>query len=92
MTDEVVNHFMASRPLEWQGNPKVPRADLVVPISSEGDEGQVAKGDGEMTKSALKKQARLEKIAKEKAEKAAAKEAKEAKDKEAKEARAAEAS
>lgn len=78
MTDEIVDEFMKTRPLEWNGNPKVPRADLVVPTSAEGAGEKPADGEGGLTKNALKKQAKLEKLAKEKAEKAAAKAAKEA--------------
>lgn len=79
VTDAIVDEFMKTRPLEWKGNSKVPRADLVVPVTTAGDEN-AAKGEdgGAMTKNALKKQAKLEKIAREKAEKAAAKAAKEA--------------
>jgi tryptophanyl-tRNA synthetase len=78
VTDEVVDEFMKTRPLEWNGNPKVPRADLIVPTAAENAGETPADGEGGLTKSALKKQAKLEKLAKEKAEKAAAKAAKEA--------------
>ena len=42
MTDAVVDEFMATRPLEWKGNPRVPRADVVVPVV----EAEGAKADG----------------------------------------------
>lgn len=78
VTDAIVDEFMRTRPLEWKGNPKVPRADLVVPVTkaADGDAKDASAADGAPTKNALKKQAKLEKIAREKAEKAAAKEAK----------------
>lgn len=74
-TLEVVSEFMASRPLEWTGNPNVPRADLVVPVTKKVDGEKPVEGEGGMTKSALKKQAKLQEIERKKAEKAAAKEA-----------------
>jgi tryptophanyl-tRNA synthetase len=74
VTDEVVNEFMAARPLEWKGNPKVPRADLVVPVSKPVDgEAKPAEGSGGMTKNALKKLAKQAQVAQKKAEKEAAK-------------------
>lgn len=77
VTDAVVDEFTKTRPLEWNGNPKVPRADLVVPVTKAADgDASAGAADGAPTKNALKKQAKLEKIAREKAEKAAAKEAK----------------
>ncbi|TQS31976.1 hypothetical protein Golomagni_07726, partial [Golovinomyces magnicellulatus] len=55
--DEVVDQFMSTRPLEWNGNPKVPRADLVVPVSADGGASGAAaqEDDGEMTLSQRKK-------------------------------------
>lgn len=79
VTDEVVNEFMSSRPLTWGGNSKVPRADLVVPVTkaSDGADGsKEAEGDGEVSKTALKKLAKQQQIAQKKAEKEAAKAAK----------------
>ncbi|KFH47934.1 Tryptophan--tRNA ligase, cytoplasmic-like protein [Hapsidospora chrysogenum ATCC 11550] len=74
VTDEVVNEFMAARPLEWKGNPKVPRADLVVPVSKPVDgEAKPAEDSGGMTKNALKKLAKQAQVAQKKAEKEAAK-------------------
>jgi tryptophanyl-tRNA synthetase len=69
VTEQVVDEFMASRPLEWVGNPKVPRADLVVPVSAKtaaAGEG----GDGKMSKSQLKKLEKEKQIAAKKAQKA----------------------
>lgn len=80
MTAETVKEFMSQRPLEWQGNPRVPRADRVVPVVSNAD-GAAEGEDGEkkMTKNQLKKLAKEKQIAekkaakeKEKADKAAA--------------------
>lgn len=65
---------MSARQLEWNGNPKVPRADLVVPVSK--DDGAEAEGDGEISKSQLKKMAKLKQAEEKKAAKAAEKAAK----------------
>ncbi|KAH6606655.1 tryptophanyl-trna synthetase [Trichoderma cornu-damae] len=76
VTDEVVGQFMAIRPLEWQGNPKVPRADLVVP-EMKADEAAAASADGgaeKLTKNQLKKLLKEQQIAAKKAEKAKQKE------------------
>ena len=78
VTDAVVNEFMSTRPLEWKGNPRVPRADLVVPVTkSAGDEadGAAAGDDGKMTKNQLKKLLKQQQIAQKKAEQAKEKEA-----------------
>lgn len=76
---------MAVRPLEWQGNPKVPRADLVVPVVKADEAAASTEGGPEkVTKNQLKKQLKEQQIAAKKAEKAkqkgegAAKAAKEA--------------
>ncbi|KAL1897214.1 tryptophan--tRNA ligase [Ceratocystis pirilliformis] len=76
VTEEVVSTFMAPRPLQWGGNPKVPRADLVVPVvassisttptAGENTEG----GDGKMTKNQLKKLQKLKQQEEKKAAKA----------------------
>ncbi|KAI6785724.1 Tryptophan--tRNA ligase [Emericellopsis cladophorae] len=75
VNEDVVNEFMATRPLEWAGNPNVPRADLVVPVKAEGGEskegGEV--GDGKLSKNAQKKLLKEQKLAQQKAEKEAAK-------------------
>ncbi len=80
VTDAIVDEFMKPRPLQWKGNPRVPRTDLAVPVAAAEGKGKddAVAGDegGAMTKNALKKQAKAEKIAREKAEKAAAKAAK----------------
>lgn len=70
-TDDVVAQFMAVRPLEWAGNPRVPRADLVVPVAAAGAEA--AEGDGKLTKNQMKKLLKEQQIAAKKAEKEAAK-------------------
>lgn len=70
VNDEVVDKFMAVRPLEWQGNPKVPRADIVVPTTKPSDE---AAGDGKMSKNEQKRILKEQQLAARKAEKAAAK-------------------
>ena len=75
VTDAVVDEFMATRPLEWKGNPKVPRADLVVPVNKPGEanaDGAAVGGaaDGKLTKNQLKKLLKEQQIAQKKAEKA----------------------
>ncbi|KAM3439251.1 hypothetical protein MY4824_002780 [Beauveria thailandica] len=76
-TDDVVAQFMAVRPLEWQGNPRVPHADLVVPVAGAASaaEGSAAAegGDGKLTKNQMKKLLKEQQIAAKKAEKEAAK-------------------
>ncbi|PMB65531.1 Tryptophan--tRNA ligase, cytoplasmic [Beauveria bassiana] len=76
-TDDVVAQFMAVRPLEWQGNPRVPRADLVVPVegAASAAEGSAAAegGDGKLTKNQMKKLLKEQQIVAKKAEKEAAK-------------------
>jgi tryptophanyl-tRNA synthetase len=69
---------MSTRPLEWNGNPKVPRADLVVPVSADGGASGAAaqEGDGEMTLSQRKKLAKQKANEEKKAAKAAEKAAK----------------
>ena len=67
---------MAVRPLHWQGNPKVPRADLVVPVSNAGTSSEAGgEGDGKMTKTQLKKLLKQQSTAQKKADKAKEKEA-----------------
>lgn len=73
--DTVLNEFMTPRPLEWKGNPKVPRADLVAPVVKEGEQ-QPTEGDGKMTKNQLKKMLKAQQMAERKAEKTKEKEAK----------------
>ncbi|KAL5612796.1 hypothetical protein BROUX41_004120 [Berkeleyomyces rouxiae] len=83
VTEEVVSSYMTPRPLKWGGNPKVPRADLVMPVvagNAAATFGEAAEGsDGKMTKNQLKKLQKLKQQeekkaakAKEKADKAAA--------------------
>lgn len=74
VTDAVIDEFMAVRKLEWNGNPKLPRAELVVPVKAEGDaEEKLVEGDGKLTKNQQKKLLKEQQIAQKKAEKAAAK-------------------
>lgn len=74
MTDATVDDFMAVRPLEWKGNPKVPRADLVVPVSKPaGEDKKPPEGEGELSKSAQKKLLKQAQNAQKKAEKEVAK-------------------
>ncbi|RCI10304.1 hypothetical protein L249_8449 [Ophiocordyceps polyrhachis-furcata BCC 54312] len=72
VTDETVDEFMAKRPLEWLGNSKVPKADLVVPVAGGGqgkaDGGEA--GQGKPSKNQLKKLLKEQQIAQKKAEKA----------------------
>ncbi|KAF4123495.1 tryptophanyl-tRNA synthetase [Geosmithia morbida] len=79
VTEATVSEFMSARPLEWKGNAKVPRADLVVPVSKQDGAAEGAKGaegEGEVSKNTLKKLAKQQQIAQKKAEKEAAKAAK----------------
>lgn len=68
---------MAQRKLEWQGNPKIPRADVVVPVSKPEGEAAGEGGDGKLTKNQMKKLLKEQQIAAKKAEKAKEKAAKE---------------
>ncbi|RDA92236.1 hypothetical protein CP533_5724 [Ophiocordyceps camponoti-saundersi (nom. inval.)] len=72
VTDKTVDGFMAKRPLEWLGNSKVPRADLVVPVAG-GGQGKTdggAAAEGKQSKNQLKKLLKEQQIAQKKAEKA----------------------
>lgn len=55
VTEATVNEFMSTRPLEWKGNPKIPRAELVVPMSKDDGEEVLAGGDGNLSKNQQKK-------------------------------------
>lgn len=70
VTDEVVKEFMSERPLSWSGNPRVPRADLVVPVEAKAD---TVEGGAKMSKSAMKKLLKEQQIAAKKAAKEKAK-------------------
>ncbi|KAG6260718.1 tryptophan--tRNA ligase [Claviceps purpurea] len=84
VTDAVVDEFMSVRPLEWAGNPNVPRADLVAAAapnhSSDGTASATADASaapGEMSKNQMKRllkeqQTAAKKAAKEKEKEAAA--------------------
>lgn len=69
---------MSVRPLEWKGNPRVPRADLVVPVSKAADGVAAptagANGSGEMSKNQMKKLLKEQQNAAKKAAKAKEKE------------------
>lgn len=67
-TDEVVERFMARRPLNWKGNPKVERVVPVMDNAGKGEEGG-AGGDGKMTKNQLKKLEKEKMVAAKKAAK-----------------------
>ncbi|KAG5985783.1 tryptophan--tRNA ligase [Claviceps pusilla] len=76
VTDAVVDDFMSVRPLEWRGNPKVPRADLIVPVAKQaGDGADAGSADaggapGEMSKNQMKKLLKEQQTAAKKAAKA----------------------
>lgn len=78
VTEEIIDEFMARRPLRWTGNPKAP---VVVPVVENGaaDGAGGEGGDGKVSKNQLKKLEKLKAIAEKKErqaqEKAAAKEA-----------------
>lgn len=76
VTDEIVNEFMSARPLEWNGNPKVPRTDLVVPVTNDGAADGGKDGNGEISKSQQKRLLKQKQNEEKKAAKAAEKEAK----------------
>jgi tryptophanyl-tRNA synthetase len=78
VTDDTVSDFMKVRPLDWQGNPKIKRTDLVVPVeTTESENKEVpAEGDGKMSKNQLKKIQKQQELAQRKAEKAKEKEEK----------------
>lgn len=72
---------MSVRPLEWKGNPNVPRADLVVPVTKPADgvaSANAAGTSGEMSKNQMKKLLKEQQTAAKKAAKAKEKEAAEA--------------
>jgi tryptophanyl-tRNA synthetase len=78
VTDDTVSDFMKVRPLEWQGNPKLKRTDLVVPVEKKDTENSEApaEGDGKMSKNQLKKILKQQELEKRKADKAKEKEEK----------------
>jgi tryptophanyl-tRNA synthetase len=64
---------MSARKLEWSGNPNVPRADLVVPVTQnegEKESSDAAGGDGKLTKNQLKKLQKMKQVEEKKAAKA----------------------
>lgn len=76
VTEEVVDEFMAVRPLnECQGNPKAPVTLPIRPKAAVETVGDQAAGDGKLTKNQLKKIEKEKQIAAKKAAKAAEKEA-----------------
>ncbi|KAG5944555.1 tryptophan--tRNA ligase [Claviceps sorghi] len=81
VTDAVVDDFMSVRPLEWRGNPNVPRADVVVPVTKQPGDGAPSAGadaagaPGEMSKNQMKKLLKEQQTAAKKAAKAKEKEA-----------------
>lgn len=72
VTDEVVDNFMALKPLKWKANPKVER---IVPVMQDNASAGAEGGDGKLTKNQLKKLEKEKKVAAQKAAKAAEKEA-----------------
>ncbi|TQS32276.1 hypothetical protein Golomagni_07414, partial [Golovinomyces magnicellulatus] len=74
VTPEIVQEFMSVRPLKWNGNPRVTRADLVVPVKAEGEQGDAAESGepGKLTKNQQKKLLKQQQNAAKKAEKAEA--------------------
>lgn len=89
VTDEVLDHFMARRPLHWRANPHAHPAEVVVPVAEGSKPGKSADGsstaDGQaegeggetkLNKTQLKKLAKAKMIAEKKEAKAREKEAK----------------
>ncbi|KAI0124184.1 hypothetical protein BJ170DRAFT_686551 [Xylariales sp. AK1849] len=75
-TDEVVDIFMAQRPLKWRGNPKLETTVPIVGGAPPNAEGSAeGSGDGKLTKNQLKKLEKEKQVAAKKAAKAAEKEA-----------------
>ncbi|KAI1847179.1 hypothetical protein JX265_011855 [Neoarthrinium moseri] len=73
VTEEVVDDFMARKPLNWKGNPKTER---VVPVSGDAPaKPEAGEGEGKLTKNQLKKLEKERQVAAKKAAKAAEKEA-----------------
>lgn len=70
VTDAVVDEFMATRPLEWKGNARLARADVVVPVAKAADG---AAGGDKMSKNQLKKLLKEQEILRKKADKEKAK-------------------
>ncbi|PHH83032.1 hypothetical protein CDD82_3834 [Ophiocordyceps australis] len=70
VTDTVVDEFMKARPLEWKGNTKVPRADLVVPETSGNAGAEGGAGESKLTKNQVKKLLKEQQVAQKKADKA----------------------
>lgn len=73
VTDEIVDNFMALKPLTYKGNPRIERVVPVVQGDAPG--GTEGAGDGKLTKNQLKKLEKEKQIAAKKAAKAAEKEA-----------------
>jgi tryptophanyl-tRNA synthetase len=74
VTEEVIDHFMEQRKLEFKGNPKAP---IVIPTVQEKKEDG-AKGaaeDGKLTKNQLKKLEKQKQVEAKKAQKAKEKQA-----------------
>lgn len=68
VTDAIVDEFMSARSLEWKGNPKVPRADLVAPNVKGGKDAAAAgQAGGTLSKNQQKKMIKEQQIAKKKA-------------------------
>lgn len=67
ITDEVIEHFMTVRPLEWKGNPNPKKVE----VKKEGGEKADA-GDGKLSKNAQKRLDKQKEIGLKKAKKAAA--------------------
>jgi tryptophanyl-tRNA synthetase len=72
VTDDILDYFMAKRPLKWAGNPNIV-AVPVTKVAVEGPQGDAPAGEMAMTKNQLKKLEKLKQTAAKKAEKAAAK-------------------
>jgi len=62
VTDEVLDEFMAKRPLEWRGNPRVPMVSLTA-APEKGTGGGAGEGGGKMSKSQLKKLEKMKRMA-----------------------------
>ena len=71
VTDEVVEQYMARRPLKWGGNPNPIAVVSTTAVQPDGDanEGEGEGGEVKMTKNQLKKLQKLKQAAEKKAQK-----------------------
>ncbi|KAH7117437.1 tryptophanyl-tRNA synthetase [Dactylonectria macrodidyma] len=69
VTDETVKGFMTPRALQWQGNPKVPRSDVTVPVGEGVQNTPESEEPGKLSKNQMKKLLKEQQIVEKKAKK-----------------------